>query len=101
MEPDRTKIDFGTRLPKKSSKVCPNSAGLYFWAGRDQKSILVQLPVWNGPLGQKRKIKYASVLHEYGYGSISKFRTHKYHKIARNFETNPMGPVTGSETHIS
>jgi len=27
LEPDRTKIDFGTPLPKKSSKVCPNSAG--------------------------------------------------------------------------
>ena len=29
------------------------------------------------------------------------FRTHKYHQTARNFETNPMGPVPGSETQIS
>ena len=34
-------------------------------------------------------------------GSKSVFRTHKYHQNTRNFETNPMGPVPGSETHIS
>ena len=34
-------------------------------------------------------------------GSKSVFRTHKYHQNARNFETNPMGLVPGSETHIS
>jgi len=33
-------------------------------------------------------------------GSKSVFRTHK-HQNAQNFETNPMGPVPGSETHIS
>ena len=27
LDPDRTKIDLGTPLPKKSLKVCPNSAG--------------------------------------------------------------------------
>ena len=35
------------------------------------------------------------------FGSISEFRTHKYHQTAQNFETNPMGPVPGSETQIS
>jgi len=34
-------------------------------------------------------------------GSKSVFRTHKYHQTAQNFETNPMGPVPGSETQIS
>ena len=34
-------------------------------------------------------------------GSKSVFRTHKYHQKAQNFETNPMGPVPGSETQIS
>ena len=34
-------------------------------------------------------------------GSKSVFRTHKYHQTAQNFETNPMGPVPGSKTHIS
>ena len=34
-------------------------------------------------------------------GSKSVFRTHKHHQIALNFETNPMGPVPGSETKIS
>ena len=34
-------------------------------------------------------------------GSKSVFRTHKYHQNAQNFETNPMGPVPGSETQIS
>jgi len=34
-------------------------------------------------------------------GPKSVFRTHKYHKNAQNFETNPMGPVPGSETQIS
>ena len=29
------------------------------------------------------------------------FRTHNYLQTARNFETNPMGPVPGSETQIS
>jgi len=33
--------------------------------------------------------------------SKSVFRTHKYNQNAQNFETNPMGPVPGSETHIS
>ena len=35
------------------------------------------------------------------FGSISECRTHKYHQIAYNFETNPMGPVPGSETQIT
>ena len=34
-------------------------------------------------------------------GSKSVFRTHKYLQNAQNFETNPMGPVPGSETQIS
>ena len=34
-------------------------------------------------------------------GSISEFRTHKYHEIAQKFGTNPMGPAPGSETQIS
>ena len=31
-------------------------------------------------------------------GSISEFRTHDYHKTARNLATNPMGPVPAPET---
>ena len=33
-------------------------------------------------------------------GSISEVRTHTYCKIAKNFETNPMGPVPGSEIQM-
>jgi len=33
--------------------------------------------------------------------SVSQFRTHTYHQTARNFETNPMGTVPGSETQVS
>jgi len=29
LEPDRAKVDFGTPLPKKNSKVCPNSALIF------------------------------------------------------------------------
>jgi len=31
---------------------------------------------------------------------MSEFRTHEYHTIAGNFETNPMGAVPGSETQM-
>ena len=34
------------------------------------------------------------------FGSISEIRTHQYHQIAQNFETNPKGPVPGYETQI-
>lgn len=50
------------------------------------------------------KLSFGRVVPESSFarsGCISEFRTHKCHQLAYKFDTNPLEPVLGSETHIS